>query len=246
MKEHPILFSGPMVRAILAGRKTQTRRVVKWRPYDEGQAFDFTGIEAGHYATGHPEHGWVLRTRGRGGVWNDLTEPERCRFGQPGDRLWVRETWAIFAPDPAGRPGWRMSGCEEVIAYRADGEMTLPPGVRWRPSIHMPRWASRLSLEVTQVRVERLWAINEDDARAEGVELVDDPRAKCVRMGEAAARPYRYEFRRLWESINGKREGASWSANPWLWVVGFQPLYVGAAEKIRAPGEEKRESGAPR
>lgn len=162
MKERPILFSGPMVRAILDGRKTQTRRVVKPR---QGMLDDWTGLP--------------------------------CPYGKPGDRLWVRET--CYFEQPHG----------EVI-YRADpgSEKALDPeftGLRWRPSIHMPRWASRITLEIVNVRVERLQDIRVDDARAEGVT------AKWPVHG----------FRNLWQSINGF---GSWDANPWVWVVEFRNM----------------------
>jgi hypothetical protein len=183
-----------MVQAILAGRKTQTRRLVKWRPLD-GANLDFSGLEAGSYCTGVPESGWVLRSRGAGGCWNDRTEKQHCRHGSPGDRLWVRETWTNLS----------LPGYERALAFRADGDMELPLGVKWRPSLLMPRWASRISLNVTGVRVERLQAISEDDARAEGASYDDDSR----RVG----------FQRLWDSINGKR--AAWATNPWVWVVSF-------------------------
>jgi len=166
MKERPILFSGPMVRAILEGRKTQTRRIVKPQP---------------------------LRDRGVM-AFNDGEHPQmRCPYGKPGDRLWVRETWC-----PDVEP--------YTFRYKADGDEPLE---RWRPSIHIPRWASRITLEVVSVRVERLQNISEDDALAEGITLV-----------ERGTSPVD-QFNKLWESINGP---GSWEANPWVWVVEFKRI----------------------
>lgn len=179
MKERPILFSAPMVRAIVAGTKTQTRRIVK---------------------PGVLEDGWPI-----------AYAAERCPYGAPGDRLWVRETWA-----KAGEVG-------DDIEYRADNPDPL--GARWRPSIHMPRWASRLLLEVTAVRVERLQDISEDDACAEGVQELDGTLdelalyARAKKMGECAT-DSRVWFAELWDSINGTR--APWASNPFVWVVSFK------------------------
>lgn len=185
--ERPILFSGAMVRAILDGKKTQTRRVVKPQPPAD----------------------WVPSPWPYdGAAWSD----RRCPYGAPGDRLWVRETWAPISPDEERRP---IRECR--IEYRADTSAARPGGwdedtddpeaARWRPSIHMPRWASRLTLEVTGVRVERVQDISEDDARAEGVyPYADNPR--------------RF-FQELWNSINGAR-GYGWNSNPWVWVVEFR------------------------
>ena len=177
MKERPMLFSAPMVRAILDGRKTVTRRIVKARDLE-----------------------WM-------DVHQGLREPdnaERCHYGQPGDRLWVRETFGHFERNENFAPG-----CE--VFYRADGEsLAVEP---WRPSIHMPRWASRITLEVTGVRVERLHACNEVDAIAEGA-----PWAACGAPQEGS---HKAGFAQLWEQINGH---GSWEANPWVWVIEFRRL----------------------
>ena len=177
MKERPILFNAPMVRAILANTKTQTRRVVKARDLE-----------------------WM-------DVHQGLREPdnaERCPHGQPGDRLWVRETFGHFERNENFAPG-----CE--VFYRADGEsLAMEP---WRPSIHMPRWASRITLEIARVRVERLRACNEADAIAEGA-----PWAACGAPQEGS---HKAGFAQLWEQINGH---GSWEANPWVWVIEFRRL----------------------
>jgi hypothetical protein len=216
-RERPILFSGPMVRAILAGRKTQTRRTVKGE-------WTFEGDESGC--------GW---------------EPPRCPYGVAMDRLWVRETHVI-----AG------TGC---VFYKANPENDVPFDKRdwaWTPSIHKRREHSRITLEITGVRVERLQEISEEDAAAEGFECFvgphqlrgcywegpgywdgfslhsdhggktyhaaygGDPRCRCnVGMAENLT-PARCAFRHIWDHINGKRPGCDWEANPWVWVIEFR------------------------
>lgn len=155
MKERPILFSGEMVRAILEGRKTQTRRIIKGKR-------DANGISI-----------------------------EIPRFGKIGDLLYVRETWS---EDFDGR-----------IQYRADTDGT---GRKWKPSIHMPRRVSRITLEITNIRVERLNDISEEDSEAEGVS------GTWTRDLN-----YKWHFKKLWESLNG---AGSWEKNPWVWVVEFK------------------------
>lgn len=219
MKERPILFSAPMVRALLAGTKTQTRRILKLKP-----GFDF-------------------QERDDGKLWPWAEHPDRCDdvwmpcpYGQPGDRLWVRETWNWFDPGsiPADRAGPHapFTGSQGnrsipwVAAYAADGNLPYPGYEgrdHWRPSIHMPRWASRILLEITDVRVERLQNISEADARAEGATPIADPcdhvRLSCADIGCSSPQPYRLGFRSLWQDINGLE---SWDANPWIWVVEFE------------------------
>ena len=207
IKERPILFSGAMVRAILDGRKTVTRRVVKPQPANDWR---FTG-GYGRITSKHP-HKDKFGVFIRRGEHTDFTEVDiiPCPYGQPGDHLWVRETCFINGPSKGS----------EVI-YKADplpnweGEET---DIRWRPSIHMPRWASRIQLEITSVRVERLQDISEEQAKAEGAtcELAE---IDSVRLG--AASTYRAGFQRLWQSINGPE---SWDANPWVWVVEFHRI----------------------
>ena len=184
MKERPILFSAPMVRALLAGTKTQTRRIIKPQ----------------HLAFFNQDAAAMLSD------WNERPLP----YGQTGDRLWVRETFGHFERNQHFKPG-----CN--VYYRADGNcLELEP---WRPSIHMPRWASRITLEITSVRVERLQDISEADAQAEGVtddgSLVTDLDGKD-RGGTIAA------YATLWEVINGV---GSWDDNPWVWVVSFKRAF---------------------
>jgi hypothetical protein len=222
-KERPILFSGSLVRAILEGRKTQTRRPVKQ------QHIQVDG-------TGHP---FTMRWDAEEGInWRrDVPSP----YGTPGDRLWVRETWR---PEVAHSHGMDACDCGDVfVTYAADGkgrifedgvmpnDWVLPEAARRKknvPSIHMPRWASRINLEVTEVRVERLQAITEEDARAEGVE--QEFRTVIPMDGKpvGCAKPYsmpvshRAGFANVWGRVYGAELG--WEANPWVWVVGFKKL----------------------
>ncbi len=186
MKERPILFSAPMVRAILAGTKTQTRRVVK----DPGLPC----------ATDAQQRDCIRRAIG-------------CPYGQPGDRLWVREAWGVYDQ------GFDTAEESAFVVYRADTDRPDPK--RWRPSIHMPRWASRITLEITDVRVQRLQDISEADADAEvfggGFPHVVLP--ELFPDADAAGGLSIPEcFRVLWESING---AGSWETNPWVWALTF-------------------------
>lgn len=196
MKERPILMSAPMVRAILAGTKTQTRRVVKPQPR----------ILAGELL-----------------CWKDdaLTDDQMAAcspYGQPGDRLWVRETfsgpWCMEAQDGIAAAPPSKWGESSEIWYWADGEPTYGDWTRPRPSIHMPRWASRITLEVTGVRVERLQDISTSDAEAEGWPGPD------AENSISSTYPIAW-YSKLWEEINGP---GSWTANPWVWVVEFKRL----------------------
>jgi hypothetical protein len=151
-------------------------------------------------------------------------DPER-RYAEPGDRLWVRETFALWDGGQHARRGRQgvsfradcltRSGAEDGDSARARHDF----GVKWRPSIFMPRWASRLTLEVTSVRVERLHEISEEDACAEGM-MPEKTRAGGGWRGAVRLETAREAFKRGWDSINGKR--AAWASNPWCWVVGFQ------------------------
>ena len=205
MKERPILFTAPMVRALVAGTKTQTRRVVK-------PQFAADAIPVEMPAT-DPAGGWVVP--GHSGVWwcdaaanpNDV---RRCPYGQPGDRLWVRETF-----------GFSGSGYIPDIHFRATNPEAPILG-RWHPSIHMRRIDSRITLEITSVRVERLQEISIEDAKAEGAWGPDDSIVQKVAdyfgTDIFSANP-RKAFQMLWESINGPD---SWAANPWVWAIEFR------------------------
>ena len=206
VRERPILFSGPMVRAILDGSKTQTRRVVKGVPRTEDD--DLVRLECGHY---HPtiidRDGFEEPGEETFGAWTPDGEwATRCPYGQPGDRLWVRETWCD------------ISGTQPQFAYRADPYVSNGDlKGQWRPSIFMPRAACRLTLEITEVRVQRLQDMNATDAIAEGIPSrgIEPP---CI----ASAMMYLHDFEQLWDSINAKR-GHSWESNPWVWAVTFRP-----------------------
>jgi len=206
MKEKPIIFSGPMVRAILDGRKTMTRRVVKLQPVPEPARFEIWSRADGLW--------YPCSNSGRTGIGNWGGPRWRCPFGIPGDHLWVRETWADTSKECPRCP----------VSYRA----TWPPEdeegrcFKWKSSRFMPRWASRITLEVTGVRVERLQDITEEDAKEEGVYQ------RCEEWLPTDADPNGYAyvmaadaFRTLWDSINSRR-GFGWDANPWVWVISFR------------------------
>jgi hypothetical protein len=191
MKERPILFSGPMVRAILEGRKTQTRRIVKPQP-PKGYHID---------TCQYNDTGWAFWVSANDHAGTCTCKNLRQPYGQPGDRLWVRETWA---------PAYRTYGyaTKKAIAYRVDSDHDPH---KWKPSIHMPRWASRITLKVVGVRVERLQECTRGDAMAEG----------CPFPNMAIGSDPRKWYAELWNSINGM---GSWEANPWVWVVEFKVI----------------------
>ncbi|HFH4297248.1 TPA: hypothetical protein ACGJ44_000816 [Pseudomonas aeruginosa] len=221
MKERPILFNDQMVRAILEGRKTVTRRVMKPQPDFLGSMVDpntpFKTLDAGLHAR--------------------IT----CPYGEPGDRLWVRETWTDV--NMCGAPALAYRADEDIRdlmeepgflddrgAFNYDDPRVKPypfacwyaelDQARWRPSIHMPRWASRILLEITAVRVERLQDISEEQALAEGVrgEPCDHARQACSDIG-CWGDTAKGAFGFLWEQLNG---AGAWQANPWVWVVEFK------------------------
>lgn len=217
MKERPILFSAEMVRAILEGSKTQTRRAVKPQPFwGERQ-----GLQSAGWCFSSPKIALLS--------WPEDTFRKalqgHCPYGQPGDHIWVRETWAPFYLDGAGGCKYEQyhneanavryaATPEYIVAYpqRATGWRDVTPlnvKHRWRPSIHMPRWASRITLEITSVRVERLHDISSYDAFEEGFPNNGGPLSTIALEW----------YRDLWISINGAE---SWATNPWVWVVEFK------------------------
>lgn len=247
VRERPILFAGEMIRAVLDGRKTQTRRILTnrnsecscaWNDLDWSTVYVDPGLGGGAY----------LKVSGP----DDAFHRVYCRYAI-GDRLRVRETWKYADWTEDGYP---------FIAYQADNSSRLIENYpsewaervsdtwsalsdpsnyridnraadrRWRPSIHMPLWASRLTLEITGVRVERLREISEADARAEGVEPLH---VTAVARGPNPFY-YRDEFSSLWDSLNAKREGGAyaWDRNPWVWVIEFRksdsPLHRAGGE----------------
>lgn len=206
----PILFSSEMVSAILAGRKSQTRRVIKPQPvhmFVEGLAHVTIGMDPAE--------------DGRNWYDTDGVNPGkliRCPY-RPGDVLWVRETWLQL-----DRDHW-MSDREtplDRIAYLAstdtDGDRIRKEyGYKWRSPIHMPRWAARLWLRVTAVRAERVQDISDEDARAEGC----DGKCPVGHIPTYLKGPCSYQYAQLWDSLNQKR-GYGWNANPWVWVITFK------------------------
>ncbi|HEP9226275.1 TPA: hypothetical protein VDV27_001086 [Pseudomonas aeruginosa] len=186
-RERPILFNDQMVRAILEGRKTVTRRVVK---------------DTGLYAIDAAIHGNDVALREREAL------STRCPYGEPGDRLWVRETWGLQVRSYGGGAGefivYRATNPDAIYCRSSEGR-EYP--VKWKPSIHMRRHSSRILLEITAVRVERLQDISDPGALAEGVSHSE------MHSGDSLVDV----FARLWESIGG-----DWAANPWVWVVEFK------------------------
>lgn len=230
MKKRGMIFNAEMVRAILDGRKTQTRRIVKVNcmdicEKDDGSLWPWREDEENH-----------------GDYWYP------CPFGEVGDRIWVRETWALLGNEDGCCIDWNGKLCkgderEAARIYRASCEQkqgdyglwSIPDDAdwktytenekfegAWRPSIHMPRWASRITLEITGVRVERLNDVSDTDAVAEGLlpagdMLPDYPGTFLTPKGDFATA--KVAFQRLWESIYGEE---SWQSNPWVWVVEFK------------------------
>ncbi|HIA5714219.1 TPA: hypothetical protein ACWQQG_000981 [Yersinia enterocolitica] len=190
MNEKPILFNAEMVNAILSGRKTQTRRIMGNQP--AGQDLE----------TVHVRHNDDFNFQWYGNLGESSYFP--CPLGKPGDQLWVREAFAAGLCT------------ESTLAYRAthkteDLEEGWGETIKWTPSIHMPRWASRINLLITGIRVERLNDISEQDALAEGVSANEHS-------------PARYVFGSLWQSIYGADNPKSWQANPWVWVIEFERM----------------------
>lgn len=237
MTERGMIFNGEMVRAILDGRKTQTRRPIKWKQTR------FTEIGEREDGSKWP---WSEDAEHACDFWHP------CPFGAVGDRIWVRETWATLGNEDGCCIDWEGNLCKgdersAARIYRASCEQrpgdcglwSIPDDAywkphtkehkfegTWRPSIHMPRWASRILLEITDVRVERLNAISQEDAQAEGMELTGwRPTYSDPDSGGEVMTPYD-NFAELWSSIYGDE---SWKANPWVWVISFKRVEGGAA-----------------
>lgn len=220
IKQRPILFSTPMVQAILEGRKTQTRRTIKPQPDSKATLFSYQPDQ-------WPKKPWIAKFKFKeieGAPYYEVTNDYKCPYGKTGDILWVRETWAVT--------------CGGKYEYKADGG--FPPRIihesanesggedvvteRWFPSIHMPKEACRLFLRITDIRVERLQDITEEDAKAEGVLQFKDgsykfyvePMPANINPGCSSAKD---SFFSLWRTINGAE---SLKANQWVWVISFE------------------------
>ncbi len=221
-KERPIIFSGPMVRAILDGRKTMTRRVVKPQPESvcvHGVS-PFCGCNPIETTPDGPAVLYACNgeCNMQGGEWKP------CPYGVPGDRLWVRETFNRDDND-AGAIWYRAD--HAIVKHHRAIELNAKPYPDVMSPLYMPRWASRITLEVVSVRVQRVHDISEADARAEGAVLVPDSVGDgpwYTHGGDANAyATARNSFWALWDSINAKR-GYGWDANPWVWVIEFKQV----------------------
>jgi len=249
-RERPILMGAPMIHALLAGRKTQTRRVFKLPKMANGRWFAARGPHldriwysrgSGQYLGGNPDFTGdqppcaIIRCD------DNTSQHVPCPYGFPLDRLWVKETFG------------RTTGNGVRIVYRADGEEPKElltdrrvTGMKWTSPIFMRREHSRITLEVTEVRVERVQAITEADAAAEGIVFrpsaggIEQPNGFCG-WHEGAAHPVKgtpkvhataaMAYRDLWDSINGVHAGCAWAANPWVWVIGFKRIDAVLAEE---------------
>ncbi|HBV7913469.1 TPA: hypothetical protein MD621_003162 [Klebsiella variicola] len=250
MTERGMIFNAEMVRAILDGRKTQTRRIMKVQPESNQLGLLLITDSTKHSDIG--KYHWAESNATGNHVRSKLFS---CPFGAVGDRIWVRETWAILGNEDGCCIDWEEKLCKAdersaARIYRASCEQrpgnyglwSIPDDAdwkphtkdyqyegAWRPSIHMPRWASRILLEITDVRVEQLNAISEEDATAEGVPpagslLPDYPGTFLTPKGDFATA--KVALQRLWESIYGEE---SWKANGWVWVISFKRVEGGAA-----------------
>lgn len=268
MKERGMIFNGEMVRAILDGRKTQTRRIMKVQPSEDFTPMNMaleTDYKARWYTPGIVDKDGYLQPASKEvfGASNE-NEGYSCPFGTVGDRIWVRETWGVVSHelDEDGRiqpwtPDRPATAIHEMpfgngyysghAIYAADGDFTWgdDDGYEdgrscWKPSIHMPRAASRILLEITDVRVERLNAISPEDAESEGLERTnftgfgDEPGLPSYPEPDVYFDPLKKQWKEyppeafagLWESIYGE---GSWKANPWIWVIEFKRVEGGAA-----------------
>ncbi len=215
IKERPMLFSSEMVKAIIQNRKSQTRRVLRPQPFQASTGSWF-------WSSGDNHH-----------VWSDHPFPHihlDCPYGSPGDRLWVRETFCIDHFEYLGKLKGLPPPGRSHIYYAADGEdlcSQIPECdcsdgcIPWRPSIHMPRWASRLDLEIKSIRVERLQDITEAEIAAEGFFKQDN--LWCVTENFPASNNPLYAWELYWNLLNSER-GYPWAANPWGWVIEFRKL----------------------
>lgn len=209
MKEHPIIFSDEMVNSILGVRKTQTRRVIKPQP-SGGEQFHLMGWD---WSQGHCQFGDE-----KGPIYPEI----HCKYGKPGDRLWVKENWAIAEHVSLGvgisYPKDPETG--NAVMFKATYKNESFPEFipKWISSRFMPRWARRITLEIVNIRVERVQEISEKDAKVEGA-----PLGRVLGWGRLGMQSHREGFIELWDSINAKR-GYGWDVSPWVWVIEFKRI----------------------
>ena len=227
MKERGMIFNGEMVRAILDGRKTQTRRIMTVQP--ESSEFGLRYIAESSLAK---DVGMYFWSQSDACGMKVRSKPFACPYGKPGDRIWVRETWSSdFANYYPNDRVWYAADNNrrldiEVVdgvrgIYSPESDVHVP--FRWRPSIYMPRWASRIQLEITNVGVQRLQDISSGDAVREGICQLPASGRYCINPGDqyfgGASRSAKEVYSWLWESSYGE---GSWQANPWVWVIEFK------------------------
>jgi hypothetical protein len=213
MKERQILFNPKMVQAVLEGRKTQARRVMKIQPSQKDmKLMTLTSTTGNNRNVGKAY--WCKMSSDGLNIINDDFNYFTCPYGILGNRLWVRETWKFFEEKTG----------QDWIVYK-DGSKKIWPNIanldwpqtgfngKWHPSIHMPRWASRITLEITNVRVERIQDITASNIESEGVLKQQTEFGDILDI-----------WIKLWDSINGKRPGCSWIDNPWVWVIEFKKV----------------------
>lgn len=251
MKERGIIFTADMVRAILSGQKTQTRRVMKVQP--DSHQFGLLQITQSTKSSDIGKYHWSESNACGNHIRSKLFS---CPFGQVGDRLYVRETWAMLGNEDGCAIDWndnlvKDGGKEAARIYRASCEQrpgnyglwSVPDDAdwkprtdnmqyegAWRPAIHMPRWASRITLEITHIGVQRLQSISQNDAEREGLYRLPATGRFCLAPGlqyfGGASHDAREVFSWLWKSIYGEE---SWQSNPWVWAIQFKRIDGGAA-----------------
>lgn len=225
MKERPILFSGEMVRAILDGRKSMTRRVMKVQPPSDGYSLA-TCISTTWPKSEEGKSHWVKVDNSRG--FPNIVENQgiyfSCPYGQVGDRLWVKETWvqAVTNKGPIDNVVYKADCLDKHGDYWHSVASDIND-VKWRSPIFMPRWASRITLEITELRVEKLQEISDEDALMEGVDK--NMRSRFGYVAKDSEEEFNFTqakstFKLLWDSINAKKY--PWDSNPYVWVIGFE------------------------
>ena len=221
VKERPIIFSGEMVKAILDGKKTMTRHLVKFKDFTTDSITPLhIELAEGRYCLFNERNGWLIGY-------------PKCKFGEIGDRLWVRETWQEIGPDCLLT--YKATYPSDLYAKRPELE-NVPPlaglkerGYLWKSPMFMPRWASRILLEITDIRVERLQDISEQDCEKEGLRILPASGRYVVNPGDqhfgGASHDAVEVFSWLWDSINAKK-GYPWSSNPWVWAIELKVIEV--------------------